>query len=208
MKGTLSLFQEHRLCAYPMVEVYESDFIHFMAPLAKQDEFFVPEAKETVSGEYREPSVFTERSLLDTPRGTPSFYEDSSYYDHSPDRSLSRDISEFSHHASGGEVLESLEEDTDVESDHTDIQDSKVSSSGDFNSSAEVTSTSDITLPDLSPPSGNQSLQDSGICSGQPSAIGLDSSLVKEKEHNSDENDSSSSFEEIHLAEAINVKPT
>ena len=191
-----------------MVEVYESDFIHFMAPLARQDEFFVPEAKEASSGDYREPSVFTERSLLDTPGGTPSFYEDSSYYDHSPDRSLSRDISEFSHPASGSGALESLDEDTDVESEPTDIQDSKISSSADFNSSAEVTSTSDITLPDLSPPSGNQSLQDSGICSGQPSAIGLDSSIVKEKGQNSDGNDSSSSFEEIHMADAMNVKPT
>ena len=190
-----------------MVEVYDSDFIHFMAPLAKQDEFFVPEANESMSAEYRKQSVFTERSLLDTPGGTPSFYEDSSYYDHSRERSLSRDISEFSHPTSG-QVPESLEEDTDVESDQTDIQDSKVSSSVDFNSSAEVTSTTDVTLSDLSPPSGNQTLQDSGICSGQPSAIGLESSLVKEKvERNSDENDSSSSFEEIHLEEGLNVKP-
>ncbi|CAH1784963.1 unnamed protein product [Owenia fusiformis] len=35
--------QENRLCAHPMLEIYDCNTIHFMAPLAKQDEFYVPE---------------------------------------------------------------------------------------------------------------------------------------------------------------------
>ena len=190
-----------------MVEVYESDVIHFMAPLAKQDEFFVPEAKDLVTAEYREQSSFRESSLLDTPGGTPTtFYDDSSYYDNSPERS-SRGVSEFSH--ASGNILGSLEEDTDQENDQTDIQDAQVTSSVDLTtSSVEVTSSGDATLPELSPPRGNQSLQDSGICSGQPSAIGIDTSLVKDRADGqiSDENDSSSSFEEIHMDEGAHAK--
>ncbi|XP_013383874.1 testis-expressed protein 264-like [Lingula anatina] len=36
--------KEKRLCAHPFVEIYDGFTIHFMAPLAKQDEFYVPEA--------------------------------------------------------------------------------------------------------------------------------------------------------------------
>lgn len=199
-----SYIQEHRLCAYPMVEIYESDYIHFMAPLARQDEFFVPEAKESVSAEYREESLLRESSLLDTPGGTPTtFYDDSSYYDHSPERG-SRDMSEFSH--TSAHTLGSPREDTDIETDQTDIQDTQITSSADVTSSGDATTSDSATLPDLSQPSRDQSLQDSGICSGQPSA--MDSSLVKDAPdgQNSDENDSSSSFEEIHMEEGQNVK--
>ncbi|GAB6020356.1 hypothetical protein CHUAL_003066 [Chamberlinius hualienensis] len=56
-KNTLSIFlavwrvyprladyiKEKSLCAHPMIEVYEDDVIHIVAPLAKQDEFYVPE---------------------------------------------------------------------------------------------------------------------------------------------------------------------
>ncbi|OWF53200.1 testis-expressed protein 264-like [Mizuhopecten yessoensis] len=42
-----SYIQEHRLCAHPMLEIYDADKMHFMAPLAKQSEFYVEEAEET-----------------------------------------------------------------------------------------------------------------------------------------------------------------
>lgn len=34
----------NRLCAHPFIEIYADGLIHFMAPLAKQDEFYVHEA--------------------------------------------------------------------------------------------------------------------------------------------------------------------
>ncbi|XP_060073430.1 testis-expressed protein 264 homolog [Ylistrum balloti] len=41
-----SYIEEHCLCAHPMLEIYDADKIHFMAPLAKQSEFYVEEAEE------------------------------------------------------------------------------------------------------------------------------------------------------------------
>lgn len=40
-------FQERRLCAHPILEVYDDCNIHFIAPLAKQNEFYVAEAQLT-----------------------------------------------------------------------------------------------------------------------------------------------------------------
>ncbi|XP_077986096.1 testis-expressed protein 264-like [Glandiceps talaboti] len=41
--------KEKKLCAYPFLEMYHKDVIQFWAPLAKQDEFYVPESKTTSS---------------------------------------------------------------------------------------------------------------------------------------------------------------
>ena len=192
-----------------MVEVYESDNIHFMAPLAKQDEFFVPEAKiPGTPEEHGEQSLLGEPSLLDTSNATPSYNEDSSYYENSPDRNL-RDTSEISHGSGvSDQMLDSHLDDSDVDHDQEDIQDAQVTSSMDLTSSSEVTTSNDSTLTDLSNQEVEQSLQDSGICSGQPSAITMEISLVKERgdDHVSDENDSSSSFEEIHMDDGLHVK--
>lgn len=38
--------QESKLCAHPMIEIYEKDQIVFMAPLSRQDEFYVEETQE------------------------------------------------------------------------------------------------------------------------------------------------------------------
>ncbi|XP_071960972.1 testis-expressed protein 264-like [Antedon mediterranea] len=38
--------EETGLSAHPCFEIYDNDLIYFMAPLAKQSEFYVPEAKE------------------------------------------------------------------------------------------------------------------------------------------------------------------
>ncbi len=40
-------FQENKLCAHPFMEIYDGDITHFMAPLAKQDEFYIPETEDT-----------------------------------------------------------------------------------------------------------------------------------------------------------------
>lgn len=47
--------KEKSLCARPLVELYEKDRVVFVCPLAKQDEFLVPEATEEPSSE-EEPS--------------------------------------------------------------------------------------------------------------------------------------------------------
>nr|XP_035135519.2 testis-expressed protein 264-like [Callithrix jacchus] len=39
--------EEWKLCAHPRLEIYQQDQIHFMCPLARQGDFYVPEAKET-----------------------------------------------------------------------------------------------------------------------------------------------------------------
>ncbi|XP_025066208.1 testis-expressed protein 264-like [Alligator sinensis] len=38
--------QERKLCAYPRLEIYKGDQIHFLCPLARQWDFYVPEMKE------------------------------------------------------------------------------------------------------------------------------------------------------------------
>jgi hypothetical protein len=39
------VLQEHKLCAHPFLEIYDGAYIHFMAPLSRQADFYVPEAK-------------------------------------------------------------------------------------------------------------------------------------------------------------------
>ncbi|CAO2633683.1 Testis-expressed protein 264 homolog [Lemmus lemmus] len=39
--------KERKLCAHPRMEIYQQDQIHFMCPLARQGDFYVPEVKET-----------------------------------------------------------------------------------------------------------------------------------------------------------------
>ncbi|XP_040850492.1 testis-expressed protein 264 [Ochotona curzoniae] len=39
--------KERKLCAHPRLEIYQQDQIHFMCPLARQGDFYVPEVKET-----------------------------------------------------------------------------------------------------------------------------------------------------------------
>ncbi|XP_006876067.1 PREDICTED: testis-expressed sequence 264 protein isoform X2 [Chrysochloris asiatica] len=38
---------ERKLCAHPWLEIYQQDQIHFVCPLARQGDFYVPEVKET-----------------------------------------------------------------------------------------------------------------------------------------------------------------
>ncbi|KYO22977.1 testis-expressed sequence 264 protein [Alligator mississippiensis] len=38
--------KERKLCAYPRLEIYKGDQIHFLCPLARQWDFYVPEMKE------------------------------------------------------------------------------------------------------------------------------------------------------------------
>lgn len=70
-KGTLSIMiaiarvypvlaqyiKEHKLCAYPFIEIYADEKIHFIAPLAKQDEFYVDEAKDVHSKENEDENI-------------------------------------------------------------------------------------------------------------------------------------------------------
>ncbi|XP_020854716.1 testis-expressed protein 264 isoform X2 [Phascolarctos cinereus] len=38
--------KERKLCAHPRLEIYQQDQIHFVCPLARQGDFYVPEVKE------------------------------------------------------------------------------------------------------------------------------------------------------------------
>ncbi|XP_061687404.1 testis-expressed protein 264 homolog isoform X2 [Syngnathoides biaculeatus] len=40
-----SYIKERKLCAHPFLEIYREDLIHFMAPLARQGDFYVPEVR-------------------------------------------------------------------------------------------------------------------------------------------------------------------
>lgn len=41
-----NILQEKRLCAHPFLEIYREGQIQFMAPLARQGDFYVPEARK------------------------------------------------------------------------------------------------------------------------------------------------------------------
>lgn len=38
--------KERKLCAHPFIEIYQGNMIHFMGPLARQSDFYVPELRE------------------------------------------------------------------------------------------------------------------------------------------------------------------
>ncbi|XP_054639584.1 testis-expressed protein 264 [Dunckerocampus dactyliophorus] len=40
-----SYIKERKLCAHPFLEIYKGGLIHFMAPLARQGDFYVPEVR-------------------------------------------------------------------------------------------------------------------------------------------------------------------
>nr|XP_057935589.1 testis-expressed protein 264 homolog isoform X2 [Doryrhamphus excisus] len=40
-----SYIKERKLCAHPFLEIYREELIHFMAPLARQGDFYVPEVR-------------------------------------------------------------------------------------------------------------------------------------------------------------------
>jgi len=43
--------EEHKLCGHPFLEIFHNEEINFMVPLAKQDEFYVPETEGKKSKE-------------------------------------------------------------------------------------------------------------------------------------------------------------
>ncbi|CAG5981434.1 unnamed protein product [Menidia menidia] len=46
--------QERKLCAFPVIEIYTSDVMSYMAPLSDQTDFFVPEMKEDVKSDVKD----------------------------------------------------------------------------------------------------------------------------------------------------------
>lgn len=46
--------QERKLCAFPTIEIYKADLIHYMMPLSRQTDFFVPEMREEAKTETTE----------------------------------------------------------------------------------------------------------------------------------------------------------
>uniref|UniRef100_A0A3P9LX74 Testis expressed 264, ER-phagy receptor a n=1 Tax=Oryzias latipes TaxID=8090 RepID=A0A3P9LX74_ORYLA len=49
-----SYIEERKLCAFPTVEIYTSDVIHYMVPLSRQTHFYVPEIKEEFKTDVKE----------------------------------------------------------------------------------------------------------------------------------------------------------
>uniref|UniRef100_A0A0B6YU68 Testis-expressed sequence 264 protein n=1 Tax=Arion vulgaris TaxID=1028688 RepID=A0A0B6YU68_9EUPU len=59
-----SYIEEHKLCAYPFIELYDGKTIHFLAPLSKQDEFYVPECHQKT--DYDQASFDGDGTMLNT----------------------------------------------------------------------------------------------------------------------------------------------
>ncbi|XP_070697622.1 testis-expressed protein 264 [Pempheris klunzingeri] len=49
-----SYIEERKLCAFPTIEVCNTDVINYMVPLSRQTDFFVPEMKEEVKTDVKE----------------------------------------------------------------------------------------------------------------------------------------------------------
>ncbi|XP_044074816.1 testis-expressed protein 264 homolog [Siniperca chuatsi] len=49
-----SYIEERKLCAFPTIEICNSDVINYMVPLSRQTDFFVPEMKEEVKTDVKE----------------------------------------------------------------------------------------------------------------------------------------------------------
>ncbi|XP_059142790.1 testis-expressed protein 264-like [Physella acuta] len=64
--------EERKLCAYPFIEYYDGKVIHFMAPLSKQEEFFVPECEQEAGGD--QPSTECESTMLSTSQSSEEDY--------------------------------------------------------------------------------------------------------------------------------------
>ncbi|XP_046561640.1 uncharacterized protein LOC124270646 [Haliotis rubra] len=77
--------QEHKLCAHPCLEIYDGKNIHFMAPLAKQDEFYV--------AEYNQPSPEDDASELEDPSLAESLPDDSISYSEPSFSEISQSLS-------------------------------------------------------------------------------------------------------------------
>ncbi|CAC5381658.1 unnamed protein product [Mytilus coruscus] len=200
--------KEKKLCAHPFLEIYEDSKIHFMAPLAKQNEFYVEEAAD---------STMEDGEDLDE-----SMSADNSSYGGSVSRS------EFSVATSymGSIIEDSDDEDEDllrldeVKEEPSDTPIKEI----DVNDSAEREVTLDdiqnVVLPELSLPeditASIASFQDSGFSSEQvispemspmkkeevtDAKIGdvqnLDAMKKEDSQGSIDGNESSSSFEVI-----------
>lgn len=57
--------QQFKLCAHPFLEIYDGKTIHFMAPLSRQSEFYVPESLQHFPGEEPYESAYTDESAQD-----------------------------------------------------------------------------------------------------------------------------------------------
>ncbi|XP_041348315.1 testis-expressed protein 264-like [Gigantopelta aegis] len=56
--------EEHKLCAHPIVEMYDGKNINFMAPLAKQDEFYVPECAASTAEKIQDLETSLDESTI------------------------------------------------------------------------------------------------------------------------------------------------
>ncbi|KAH3816558.1 hypothetical protein DPMN_118075 [Dreissena polymorpha] len=194
-----------------MIEIYEKNFIQFMAPLSQQDDFFVPEANENIPEEYSEnqADISRDESMLDWTRDDVS-------------RS-SRDssASSFSRsYVSSRYETDDLTDDESEDEGGPSVQDDEVSSTVDVRASkactnlledaekqAKLVTEEEILMTDdkddlkLSADDSLNINNDSGVCSGRTSASPNESTNMGHVSAaaEADGNESSSSFEEIHV---------
>lgn len=211
-----------------MLEIYTQDKIQYMAPLSQQEDFYVPEAKENIPEEYlefgdkscldytllnasrgsadrssRESSVSTcttfSRSYVGSRFGDEDFSDEESDGDNSnmPAGNVQDDevTSTVNVRASKActNLLEEIEtqENVSCKDDGTLLTDDEKS---------QMMSEGQSLAPSQDDDSMN--LQDSGICSGRTSASPTQSPKVQDTPGNAggnDDEDSSSSFEEIKM---------
>ncbi|KAI1890916.1 hypothetical protein AGOR_G00158520 [Albula goreensis] len=64
--------KERKLCAHPFLEIYKGDLIHYMSPLSRQIDFYVPEASEKEKKEESEEDRQTDITGCDSNSETSS----------------------------------------------------------------------------------------------------------------------------------------
>ncbi|CAG5123483.1 unnamed protein product [Candidula unifasciata] len=84
--------EEHKLCAHPFIEIYDGKTIHFVAPLSKQDEFYVPECEQPKCGD--QDLSDGDGTVLDTSASALGESQESQNVSHTTDDSLSQDMPE------------------------------------------------------------------------------------------------------------------
>ncbi|KAK3103326.1 hypothetical protein FSP39_018508, partial [Pinctada imbricata] len=170
--------KEHKLCAHPFIEVYEGSTMYFMCPLAKQNEFYVEEAKEMRRDDDEDgDDIDDDSSLLSTSVVTGDISRDTSYMGSFVDGNVS-------------------DSDEDRKSESKEKSFSEECAAKDTKSVMKETEGSKVTVQDLTCPAGTN-FQDSGF-SSEP-AITPQLSPTKEEEEENDGNESGSSFEEISM---------
>ncbi|XP_062584794.1 testis-expressed protein 264 homolog [Saccostrea cucullata] len=167
--------KERKLCAHPYLEVYDGGSIYFIAPLARQNEFYVPEVQE--DNDEAEDGDDEDDSSVDE---SVSVSRETSYSRTAVDDGMPISDSESEAEEEGGIICQSEEILRGEETPRKLLEDEG----------------RDQSTPDTSEP---PTFQDSGFSSEQMTTPQLSPLKQEEGDKASDGNDSGSSFEEISM---------